>query len=145
MLKLVLQKFQKSLPRSIYSFIEMKSLIVDPLCDCGEEEQQVAAKSDEKRGHHERAGKKSVGQVRFVERGRDAFFLPTMISSRAYPCHRLCSSSPPFKDFGRKVGGRVQRTLKARTLSLRRLRGSVWISLSLSLLFFYSLPRQLSL
>lgn len=48
-----------------------------------------------------------------------AFFLPTMILS--YPCHR--SSSPPFKDFG----WRVQRTLKAGTLSLD---AYVWGSLS---------------
>lgn len=49
----------------------------------GGEEQQVAAMRNAaitvRRASS--AGKKSVGQVRFVERGRDAF-LPTIISSR---------------------------------------------------------------
>lgn len=84
----------------------------------------AAGSRDEKRGHHREAsvGKKSVGQVRFVERGRDAF-LPTIISSRAYPCHRLCS---PFQGFRTKGATHPE----SQDVVPRRLRGSVWISLS---------------
>lgn len=90
----------------------------------GGEEQQVAAMRNAaitvRRASS--AGKKSVGQVRFVERGRDAF-LPTIISSRAYPCHRLCS---PFQGFRTKGATHPE----SQDVVPRRLRGSVWISLS---------------
>lgn len=90
----------------------------------GGEEQQVAAMRNAAitARRASSAGKKSVGQVRFVERGRDAF-LPTIISSRAYPCHRLCS---PFQGFRTKGATHPE----SQDVVPRRLRGSVWISLS---------------